>query len=301
MKAQKWDINDIADQTGRVAIVTGSNSGIGFATARALAVKNATVIMAVRNEGKGEEAAAKIRSESQNADVHVMKLDLSDLTSIRTFTDEFKAKYSRLDLLINNAGVMVPPYSKTAEGFELQMGTNHLGHFALTGLLIDLIKQAPNSRVVNVSSLAHTMGKLDFDDLNWETRKYKKWQAYGASKIANLYFTYGLQKKLGNGTSNVTVAAAHPGWTATELQRHSPLTSTLNFFFAQNTSMGALPTLYAATAPDVKGGDFFGPSGFKEMKGYPKKVASNPLSHDAEIAKRLWAVSENLTGIKFPD
>ena len=174
MKAQKWDINDITDQTDRVAIVTGSNSGIGFETARALALKNATVVMAVRNLTKGREAAEKIHSESENAVVNVMQLDLSDLTSIRKFADEFKGSYSRLDLLINNAGVMVPPYSKTTDGFELQLGTNHFGHFALTGLLIDLIKQTPNSRVVNVSSMAHAFGKLDFDDLNWETRKYKK-------------------------------------------------------------------------------------------------------------------------------
>jgi len=287
MKQEKWDINDIADQTDRVAIVTGSNSGIGFETARALALNNATVIMAVRNLDKGQEAAEKIRSEFETADVSVMKLDLSNLASIQTFTEDFKGTYSRLDLLINNAGVMVPPYSKTTDGFELQLGTNHLGHFALTGLLIDLITHTPNSRVVNVSSLAHAFGKLDFDDLNWEKRKYKKWQAYGDSKIANLYFTYELQKKLGNGTSSVTVAAAHPGWTATELQRHTPLTSAMNFFFAQNTAMGALPTLYAATAPDVKGGDYYGPSGFKEMKGFPKKVASNPLSHDAGIAEKL--------------
>ena len=301
MKQQKWDINNMADQNGRVAIVTGSNSGIGFETARALAIKNATVIMAVRNLEKGRKAAEKVGSESGSAVVKVMKLDLSDLASIRKFAADFKSKFSRLDLLINNAGVMVPPYTKTADGFELQLGTNHLGHFALTGLLIDLIKQTPNSRVVNVSSLAHAFGKLDFNDLNWETRKYKKWQAYGDSKMANLYFTYGLNKKLGNGSSDVTVAAAHPGWTATELQRHSALTSTLNFFFAQDITMGALPTLYAATAPDVKGGDYFGPAGFKEMKGYPKKVASVPLSHDKKIAERLWTVSEKLTGIGFPE
>ena len=301
MKQQKWDSNDIADQNGRVAIVTGSNSGIGFETARALAHKNATVIMAVRNLNKGREAAERIRAESKSAAIEVMELDLSNLASVQKFAADFKENDSRLDLLINNAGVMVPPYTKTRDGFELQLGTNHLGHFALTCLLIDLIRQTPNSRIVTVSSLAHAFGKIDFDDLNWETRKYKKWQAYGDSKIANLYFTYALQKKLGNGASDVTVAAAHPGWTATELQRHSPLTSTMNLFFAQNTAMGALPTLYAATAPDVKGGDYYGPSGFKEMKGYPKKVASIPLSYDEVIAERLWDLSEKLTGIGFPN
>lgn len=194
---------------------------------------------------------------------------------------------------------MVPPYSQTADGFELQMGTNHLGHFALTGLLIDLVKQTPGSRVVNVSSMAHKMGRIDFDDLDWTKRTYKKWQAYGDSKIANLYFTYTLHKKLGNGTAGVTVAAAHPGWTATELQRNTSLASALNVFFAQQPAMGALPTLYAATAPDVKGADFYGPSGFMEMKGYPKKVASVPLSHDPEIAEKLWQASGALTGVTY--
>ena len=183
---------------------------------------------------------------------------------------------------------------------DTQLDANHLGHFALTGLLIDLIKKTPNSRVVNVSSLAHAFGKIDFDDLNWETRKYKKWQAYGDSKIANLYFTYALQQKLGNGSSNPIVAAAHPGWTATELQRNTLLMSILNFIFAQTIAMGALPTLYAATAPDVKNAEYFGPSGFREMKGYPKKVTSVPLSHDREIAEKLWRESVKLTGIVYP-
>lgn len=301
MKQKKWDIDNIADQKGRVAIVTGSSSGIGFETARVLARKNATVIVAVRNLLKGRAAVDKIVSESQNADITVMELDLADLASVRKFALEFKENYSRLDLLINNAGVMVPPHTQTRDGFELQFGTNHLGHFALTGLLIDLLKQTPNSRVVNVSSAAHTWGNLDFDDLHWEKRKYKKWQAYGDSKIANLYFTYALQQKLVNGSSNVTVAAAHPGWTATELQRNALLTSALNFIFAQKIEMGALPTLYAATAPGVKGAVYYGPSGFREMRGYPKKVSSVPLSHDSEIAEKLWSVSEKLTGITYPE
>ena len=301
MKPKKWDINNIIDQKGKIAIVTGSSSGIGFETARVLALKNATVIIAVRNLIKGRAAADKIITEFQKADVTVMELDLADLASVRKFSLEFKKNYSRLDLLINNAGVMVPPHSKTRDGFELQLGTNHLGHFALTGLLIDLIKENPHSRVVNVSSAAHAWGNLDFDDLNWEKREYKKWHAYGDSKIANLYFTYELHRKLGNGSSHVTVTAAHPGWTATELQRNSMLTSTLNFFFAQKIEMGALPTLYAATAPDVKGAEYYGPRGFREMRGYPKKVASVPLSHDRDIAEKLWAVSEEFTGVEYPE
>jgi NAD(P)-dependent dehydrogenase (short-subunit alcohol dehydrogenase family) len=301
MRNEKWYTDHIVNQDGRVAIVTGSSSGIGLETARILALKKATVIVAVRNLKKGRAVVKTIMGEAPNADVCVMELDLADLDSVRRFARTFKQEYSRLDLLINNAGVMVPPHSQTADGFELQMGTNHIGHFALTGLLIDLLKQTPGSRVLNVSSLAHKMGRLDFDDLDWQKRKYKKWQAYGDSKLANLYFTYALQKKLGNGNADVTVAAAHPGWTATELQRNTPLASALDLFFAQRPKMGVLPTLYAATAPDVKGADFYGPDGFLEMKGHPKRVASVPLSHDPVIAETLWQVSEALTGVQYPN
>ncbi len=294
-------MNNITDQKGRVAIVTGSSSGIGLETARVLALKNATVVVAVRNIVKGKAAADKILNESASADVTVLRLDLADLDSVHTFATEFKQKYNRLDLLINNAGVMVPPLSQTRDGFELQMGTNHLGHFALTGELIDLVRQTPGSRIVNVSSAAHALGNIDFKDLNWERRKYKKWQAYGDSKIANLYFTYALKEMFDNGSANVTVAAAHPGWTATELQRNTSLVSVLNIFFGQKISMGALPTLYAATAPDVENGGYYGPGGFKEMKGYPQKVSSVPLSHDRDIARKLWAVSQELTGVTYPE
>lgn len=253
----------------------------------------------MRNLEKGNAAAKKIREDYKDADVRVMELDLANLESVRNFADQFMLDYSRLDLLINNAGVMIPPYSKTADGFELQFGTNHLGHFALTGLLIDVINDTKDSRIVTVSSGAHQYGKLDFHDLNWQKRKYKAWIAYGDSKIANLYFTYELDRKLKEKNNGTLAAASHPGWTATELQRHSGLFSFLNRFFAQGIAMGALPTLYAAIGPDVNSGDYFGPSGFKEMKGYPKKVESNELSHDKDIAKRLWQVSEELTGVKF--
>jgi len=299
MAQKKRDSSSISDQQGRIAIVTGSSSGIGYETARVLANKNAEVIIAVRNMKKGDAAAKKIRDGYKDAKVKVMELDLARLESVRHFADGFMNAYSRLDLLINNAGVMVPPYSKTADGFELQFGTNHLGHFTLTGLLIDLIMKTPGSRVVNVSSNTHKLGKLDFNDLNWETRKYKKWKAYGDSKISNLYFTYQLQRRLEETGADVTAAAAHPGWTATELQRHDSLSSGLNRFFAQGIEMGALPMLYAAVGPDVNGGDYFGPSGFMEMKGYPKKTESNGLSKDKQIAERLWDVSEKLTGVRF--
>jgi NAD(P)-dependent dehydrogenase (short-subunit alcohol dehydrogenase family) len=301
MKQNKWDSENIKDQSGKVAIVTGSSSGIGFEAARVLANKNATVIFAVRNLEKGANALEKIKSENKKADVAVMELDLANLASVKQFADSFKESYTRLDLLINNAGVMVPPYSKTADGFELQFGTNHLGHFALTGRLLDLVmKNTEGSRIVNVSSNAHKMGRIDFDDLNWEKRKYSPWKAYGASKIANLYFTYELQRRLENGKTGVTVVTAHPGWTATELQRNSGTASFFNRFFAQGIDMGALPTLYGAVAEDVKSGDYYGPGGFMEMKGYPKKTASNTLSHDKDIARKLWEVSEKLTGVVFP-
>jgi NAD(P)-dependent dehydrogenase (short-subunit alcohol dehydrogenase family) len=299
MSKQKWDSENISDQKGRVAIVTGSSSGVGYEAARVLVNKNATVIIAVRNLEKGNAALEKIKAGYANADAHVMEMDLSELESVRKFAEKFKQEYSRLDLLINNAGVMMPPYCKTVDDFELQFGTNHLGHFALTGHLIDLIKTTPNSRIVNVSSGAHAYGKLEFNDLHCEDRPYKKMKAYADSKIANLYFTYELQRKIENAGLNVLSVASHPGWTATELQRHTGLFSFLNNFFAQGIEMGALPTLYAAVAPNVRGGDYYGPDGWREMKGYPKKVQSNKLSHDKEIAVKLWEVSEELTGVKF--
>lgn len=299
MSKEIWDSNKIADQKGRVAIVTGSSSGIGYETARVLAEKSATVIMAVRSTQKGNGAADKILGQHPNADIKVMELDLANLGSVREFAAEFKNNFSRLNLLINNAGVMMPPYSKTADGFELQFGTNHLGHFALTGMLFDLLKATSGSRVVNVSSSGHNYGHLDFDDLNWEKRPYKKMKSYADSKIANLYFTYELQKRANRNGGNPLATASHPGWTATELQRHTGFLRFLNHFFSQDITMGALPTLYAAVGKDVKGGDYYGPSGWREMKGYPKKVKSNELSHNAEIAKRLWDISEELTGVKF--
>ncbi len=299
MSTMKWDANNVEDQKGKIAIVTGSSSGIGLETARVLTNKNAKVIIAVRNLEKGNNATDKIKGQNKNADVEVMKIDLADLESVKKFVEEFKSKYSNLDLLINNAGVMIPPYSKTKDGFELQFGTNHLGHFALTAQLFDLIKDTPNSRIVNVSSGAHKAGNINFNDLAWEKRNYKAWKAYGDSKIANLYFTYELARKLTGKNIDTITAAAHPGWTATDLQRHSSFVGLLNKFFAQGIDMGALPTLYAATVKDVKSGDYFGPSGWQEMKGYPKKVESNELSHDQKIAAKLWEVSEELTGVKF--
>lgn len=298
MSKRNWSAAQLPDQTGRVAIVTGANSGIGFETARVLASKGATVIMACRNLEKANPKAEEIRAGHTTAKVEVMELDLADLDSVRSFAQAFRERFSRLDLLINNAGIMVPPYGKTAQGFETQFGVNHLGHFALTGALLDLILSTPGSRIVTVSSIAHYMGKIDFTDLSSE-RGYKAQAAYGQSKLANLLFTYELQRRLEASGKDTIAVAAHPGWTETNLQEHAKGVKFLNRFFAQGPLMGALPTLYAATEDDVKGGDYYGPSGFLELNGPPKRVKSNKRSHDQNIAKRLWNVSEELTGVQF--
>ncbi|MCK5684687.1 SDR family NAD(P)-dependent oxidoreductase, partial [bacterium] len=262
-----------------------------------LANKNAEVIIAVRNEEKGQKAIQNIKNQTAEAKVSLMIMDLANLDSIKHFATAFLEKYEHLDLLINNAGVMIPPYSKTTDGFELQFGTNHLGHFALTGLLLKLLRNTKNSRIVNVSSAAHKFGKLNFDDLNWEKRKYSAMRAYGDSKIANLYFTYELKKRLGN--NQPMVMAAHPGWTATDLQRHSGIFEIFNSIFAMKVEQGTLPTLRAAIDNLAKSGDYFGPDSWMEWRGYPIKVPSNPLSNDGQIAKKLWDISEELTGIKY--
>lgn len=299
MNKTKWTATNIPDQKGKIAIVTGSSSGIGFEAARVLANKDAEVIVAVRNKEKGDRAVQKIKAQNRKANVNLILVDLASLKSIKVFSERFKKQYSKLDLLINNAGVMMPPYSKTEDGFELQFGTNHLGHFALTGLLIELIKNTPNSRIVNISSNAHNWGNIDFDDLTWEKRKYIASTAYGDSKIANLYFTYELQNLLSKNGSYPLITAAHPGFTATELQRHSGKYRFLSNFFAMKIEQGALSSLRAATDNNARSGDYFGPNDSREMKGYPVNVKSNKLSHDNEIAKKLWTVSEELTGIKY--
>lgn len=299
MGQKKWDSRNIEDQSGKVVIVTGSSSGIGFEAARVLANKGAEVIIAVRNSEKGESALNKIINENPDARLKVMNLDLADLESVGEFVQAFKNEYSCLNILINNAGVMIPPYTKTKDGFELQFGTNHMGHFVLTGKLLDMLHASEGSRVVNVSSNAHKFGNIDFDDLNWEKRKYSAWKAYGDSKIANLYFTYELHRNMKKSGKGTLVTAAHPGWTATDLQRHSGIFQFMNSFFAQNIRMGALPTLFAATAADVNSGDYFGPAGWQEWKGYPKKTVSNPLSRDEKIARQLWNASEELSGFKY--
>ncbi len=294
----KWTLDSMPDQTGRVAVVTGANTGIGFETAASLAEKNATVVLACRNKTKAEDAMQRIEARAAGAKLGFIELDLASLKSVERFADTYHSQHDRLDLLINNAGVMVPPFGKTEDGFELQLGCNHLGHFALTGRLIDVLQATPGSRVVNVSSMAHKFGSMDFDNLNAE-KGYDKMAAYGQSKLANLLFTFELQRRLQKADSTTTVAAAHPGWTGTDLQRHASLFRFLNHFFAQRPEMGALPTLRAATDPEVDGSEYYGPKGFYEMRGYPTEVQAKPAAHNELDAQRLWKVSEEMTGVSF--
>jgi NAD(P)-dependent dehydrogenase (short-subunit alcohol dehydrogenase family) len=288
-----WSTIDIPDMTGRTVVVTGANSGIGRAAADALAAAGARVVLAVRDTTKGEAAAAAMPGNTE-----VRRLDLASLESIRAFAADWQGE---LSLLINNAGVMAPPLSRTADGFELQFGTNHLGHFALTNLLIEHV----TGRVVTVSSTAHRMGAIDFDDLNWERKPYRRWRAYGQSKLANLLFTAELQRRLDAAGSRIIATAAHPGYAATNLQFHSGsglmdrLSSVGNRIFAQDERGGALSALYAATA-DVVGNSFVGPSGFMEQRGAPKLVGRSAAARNADAARRLWEVSEELTGVRFP-
>ena len=292
-----WTTSDIPDQTGRTAVVTGANTGLGYETAAALARRGAGVVLAVRNLDKGKAAADLITRANPGADVSVQELDLTSLASIESAADQLRATHDRIDLLINNAGVMMTPKANTQDGFELQFGTNHLGHFAFTGRLLDRLLETPGSRVVTISSLGHRFGRIRFDDLAAE-RSYSRAAAYGQSKLANLLFTYELQRRL-NGTGTIATAA-HPGGSSSELDRYLPTVLQLAFRpISQNTEMGALPTLRAATDPDVSGGQYLGPGGFAEMGGHPKVVASNRRSHDVEVQRRLWAVSEDLTGVTF--
>jgi len=301
MTSTHWSTADIPDQTGRTAVVTGANTGLGYETALTLAAKGANVVVAVRNLEKGRDAVRRIEQVT-GADVELQRLDLSSLRSVRDATDELRTAHDRIDLLINNAGVMFPPQSRTAEGFELQFGTNHLGHFALTGLLLDRMRTVPGSRVVTVSSDAQSVGRMQFDDLNWARRRYRRMGAYAQSKLANLLFAYELNRRLA-GTST-TALAAHPGASNTELSRNTPLSlrPMIVFFtlIAQSAAMGALPTLRAATDPAAQGGQYYGPGGFGEWRGYPKAVTSGSRSHDRAAQQRLWAVSEALTGVTYP-
>ena len=299
--APKWTPDEIPDQGGRRAVVTGANSGIGRVAARELAAHGARVVLAVRNVGKGEEAAAGMPGE-----VEVRRLDLADLGSVRAFAEGLR---DDLDLLVNNAGVMALPERRTADGFEMQIGTNHLGHYALTGLLLPRLLATATPRVVTVASGAHRMGKIDFDDLNSERKRYRKWPAYGQSKLANLLFAYELQRRAERAGLALRSMAAHPGWSATNLQFAGPemagstlehhAATLMNRIISQDDEHGAWPTLYAATTASLPGGSYVGPDGFMELQGHPKIVTSSGRSKDRAAAERLWALSEELTGVSY--
>ena len=307
-QTKDWSANNVPDQTGKLAVVTGGNSGIGYEAVLILAGKGAHVILAVRSAEKGKTAVEAIKRIYPKAAGEVMALDLSDLSSVRGFADAFRQRFAALPLLINNAGVMALPYKRTADGFEMQFGTNHLGHFALTGLLMPAILAAPNARVVMVSSGAHVPGVIDFENLDGKI-KYGRWQAYCQSKLANLLFAYELQRRSVAAGASAIAVGCHPGFAATNLQTAGPRmvgsrfneqVSTLgNRLFAQSAAMGALPTLFAATAPEVNGCDYIGPLGLMGMRGAPGKVKSSARSYDAAVAAQLWQVSEDLTKVSF--
>ena len=306
-KRGRWTVADVPDQSGRTAVVSGANVGLGLATARLLASRGATVVLACRDIVKAERAAGRIRTEAGRANVDVVRLDLSSIASVREAADEVRSGYPRLDLLINNAGVMAVPYQRTEDGFELTLATNHLGHFALTGLLLDRLLATAGSRIVTVSSVAHRRGLMHFGDLQSEHR-YKPADAYGQSKLANLLFTNELQARLDAAGARTIALAAHPGNARTDLWRTSsrlervlisPRLRLLNFWLVQSAELGALPTLRAAVDPSARGGDYYGPAGPFQYTGYPTRVDSSPRSQDAAARRRLWDVSEQLTGVSY--
>ena len=303
-----WTADDIPPQAGRTVVITGANSGIGYEAARQLAAKGAHVVLACRDQAKGRGAIESITAAQPSASVELMELDLADLGSIRRFAAAALAACPALHVLCNNAGVMAIPHRTTRDGFEMQFGTNHLGHFALTGLLLERLLATPGARVVTVSSGAHKFGVMHWNDLQGE-RSYGSWRAYGQSKLANLLFTYELQRRLATAHAGLINVACHPGYAATNLQAAGPrmqgssigeaVWGFANRLLAQSAAMGALPTLYAATAPDVRGGDYIGPDGLGEQWGHPKKVRSNARSHDPEAQRRLWEISEQLVGVRY--
>ena len=306
MIKSNWTTNNIPDLTGKVIIVTGGNSGLGYEAVKAFAKKGAKVYMTSRSIEKGQNAQKQILDEVSDAAIEVAQLNLADLSSVRKFANEFAGSEDRLDVLLNNAGIMMTPYSLTADGFENQFGTNHLGHFALTGLLLETISKTPESRIVNVSSIAHKGGSFDFNDLLYSNGKtYDPMKAYRRSKLANLLFTYELQRRLSSAGNGTIAVAAHPGVSMTNLANH--LTNNLLLkiltpivgLLLHSPAKGALPEIRAAVDPSVQGGQYYGPDGFREIAGSPVLVESNKASHNEDDAKKLWEVSEQLTGVKF--
>lgn len=308
MSAPRWTADDIPNLSDRVIVVTGANSGLGFQTTRALARQGAQVIMACRSEPRAREAAERIDDERLPGRVEPWVLDLASLRSIEAFAERLSSQYDELHALCNNAGVMALPYRQTVDGFEMQLGTNHLGHYALTGRLLPLLLAAEGSRVVTVSSLVHMMGRMSWDDLQGE-RRYRKWPAYMQSKLANLLFTFELQRRLSAARTETIAVASHPGYASTNLQLsgvplgasafRARLVGMANRVGAQSAEMGALPSLYALAADDVRGGDFVGPGGLMQMWGFPTKVEPSAQAKDLEQAAQLWAVSQRLTGVRY--
>jgi NAD(P)-dependent dehydrogenase (short-subunit alcohol dehydrogenase family) len=302
--SKKWTPEQIPDQTGRTAVVTGANSGLGLVSARELARRGATVVLACRNAEKGADALQEIAQAAPGAQLELASLDLSSLASVEAFAEHFRSTHTGLDLLLNNAGVMAPPRRVTDDGFELQLATNHLGHFALTGRLLGAMEGRPDARVVTLSSLAHRMGRIDFEDLHSE-RRYSRWRAYGQSKLADLLFALELDRRLRAAGSGVKSLAAHPGYAATHLQSAAVPTPdrlvmvVTNALVAQSADRGALPSLYAATEPGLDGGLYIGPDGPGEFRGHPRVVSPNRAARNEAVAARLWAVSEELTGVHF--
>ena len=300
-RSRGWGIDDIPDQTGRIAVITGANTGIGYQAAWYLAGRGATIVLAGRDAARTKAAHDRLLGQLPEARLDTVALDLASLQSVRQAAVEIRARYPRLDLLINNAGVMMCPRGQTADGFELQLGTNHLGHFALTGLVLPSLLDVDGSRVVTVSSNGHKMGRINFIDLQSE-RRYNRVTAYAQSKLANLLFTYELQRRLAEAHAPTIAVAAHPGTSDTELVRHLPGWMKVGSRLVPNQDAvhGALPTVRAATDPAAAGGDYYGPSGFGEFAGPPVRVKSSARSHDASAARQLWAISEQLTGVTFP-
>ncbi|MBL6276464.1 SDR family oxidoreductase [Micromonospora fiedleri] len=298
---RRWTYDDIPDQSGRTVIVTGANSGLGLETARVLAGKGARVVLACRDRGKGESAADLIRAQYPHGDVSCLPLDLADLDSVAAFATAYRAEHDRLDLLINNAGVMYPPLRRTRQGFELQFGTNHLGHFALTGRLLPALLAGGQARVVNVASNAHRTGRIDLDDLNWQRRRYARFAAYGQSKLALLLFTLELHRRLVGANSPLRVTGAHPGWTYTGpsqgRDRFVTVVNGIGRYVAMPLADGVLPILRAATDPDAEGGSYWGPAYRMENSGPPVPASRSVRALEVAVAQRLWAESERLTGV----
>lgn len=302
MSDSKWTAEDIPDLRGKVVIVTGANSGIGFEAAKEFARKGAETILACRNMEKATKALDRIRGEIPDTKAEVIQRDLASLKSIHKFVENFKRDYSRLDVLVNNAGIMAAPYRITEDGFESQVGVNHLGHFALTGLLLDYLIKTNGARVVNVSSSGHWSGEMDLDNFLYEKgRGYSRFGAYARSKLANLLFTYELDRRFKRANVDAIAIAVHPGASNTNLMRgwYVQILKIFAYFFTQSAAMGALPTIRAAVDPDVKGADYYGPGGRGERFGYPMRVESSEASHNEGDAEKLWEVSEKLTGVKY--